>query len=525
MRKLVALGAHVALVLVLVGSASPALAVGESENGFPNWKERVMHEWANRARVDPQVEMAKCGAACGEAACFAPIAPLRWSKPLAHAARFHSAHMAKNSYFAHDSKCALLTNVDALYPGSCDGSASCSCMGGTLTGTTLWSKRVSYFGASAGGEIIASGTDPNGAFYQWLYESSSDPTCAYSASNGHRWNILTSTGGVAFGAAGPSVGDFGSGAEPAYPIPSGAHYPQSGASVDLWVNWYADTPQQALVNLGGTCQPLVHTLGSTTNGAWKGTAAGLSGCVRYYFLFKDATGASVTYPSTGSLGIGDAACVEWSTDRPTAGAGCDCAPSCGPNVCGDDGCGGVCGTCPDGSTCDGGQCVTDPTGGGGAGGDPTGGGGEGGAGGDPTGGGGEAGAGGDPTGGAGTAGTAAAGKGGAAGKAGTSGSGGAGGKSGTAGTGTGGATGGKAGASGTGGATSKGGTGGAAAKGGTTGAAAAGGATSTGGASNGDEASESDDGGCGCRVASPRVSWGALALLALAVAARRRRAS
>ena len=28
-----------------------------------------MHEWTNRARVDPQLEMAKCGGACGEAAC------------------------------------------------------------------------------------------------------------------------------------------------------------------------------------------------------------------------------------------------------------------------------------------------------------------------------------------------------------------------------------------------------------------------------------------------------------------------
>ncbi|HEY3056435.1 MAG TPA: hypothetical protein VGK31_10955, partial [Thermoanaerobaculia bacterium] len=40
------------------------LRAGESINGFPNWAERVLLEWMNRARVDPQKELAACGAAC-----------------------------------------------------------------------------------------------------------------------------------------------------------------------------------------------------------------------------------------------------------------------------------------------------------------------------------------------------------------------------------------------------------------------------------------------------------------------------
>ena len=37
-----------------------------------------------------------------------------------------------------------------------------------------------------------------------------------------------------------------------------------------------------------------------------------------------------------------------------------CVPSCENMVCGDDGCGGICGTCGDGTTCDAGQCVENP---------------------------------------------------------------------------------------------------------------------------------------------------------------------
>jgi hypothetical protein len=45
---------------------------------------------------------------------------------------------------------------------------------------------------------------------------------------------------------------------------------------------------------------------------------GLSaGCHRYYFEFEDSQGASVTYPTTGSLAIGSgASCPDWHDSRP-----------------------------------------------------------------------------------------------------------------------------------------------------------------------------------------------------------------
>lgn len=83
----------------------------------------------NRARCDPQVEMTACGSACGDKACYQPIAPLTWDVRLNRAARFHSDEMAKQSYFAHDSACTVVSNIDTIYPATCDGSASCACVG------------------------------------------------------------------------------------------------------------------------------------------------------------------------------------------------------------------------------------------------------------------------------------------------------------------------------------------------------------------------------------------------------------
>ena len=45
------------VLLVGLGLASvsrPAHGEGEAVAGFPNWTERVMLEWTNRARSDPQ---------------------------------------------------------------------------------------------------------------------------------------------------------------------------------------------------------------------------------------------------------------------------------------------------------------------------------------------------------------------------------------------------------------------------------------------------------------------------------------
>ena len=366
MRTTLALPVLCALLL----SSPAALANGEAINGFPNWAERVMLEWTNRARCDPQVEMTKCGAACPEGACYTPIAPVVWDQKLNHSARFHSDNMKAMNFFNHPSNCTLVPNIDALYPGTCQGQAACSCVGGvascnpTCTGPF---QRIALFGGSGTGEIIASGSDPDGAFYQWLFESYTKSTCAYDQgppTNGHRWNLLK--GGPAYGFGGnggPSVGDSGGSGTPSK-IVTGSHYPRQSGSVEAWANWYDPAgPKSALVNVDGTCTAMALTRGSVTNGAYKAViSSAASGCHRYFFLFTDASNTLVTYPTTGSLGIGPAnSCADWDATRPPTGAGCQCTPQCSGKTCGDDGCGGSCGNCSGNTTCQSNQCVGGPS--------------------------------------------------------------------------------------------------------------------------------------------------------------------
>ena len=116
--------AMAALVVVLLSELSllnvrnSAHAEGEASNGFPNWSERVLLEWINRARSDPQADLAACPAgSCPDKACYTPIKPLHFDPNLAHSARFHSDHMTRNNYFDHPSHCTLISNVPALYLG------------------------------------------------------------------------------------------------------------------------------------------------------------------------------------------------------------------------------------------------------------------------------------------------------------------------------------------------------------------------------------------------------------------------
>ena len=297
---------------------------GESINGFPNWSERVLHEWTNRARCDPQVEMNQCGSACSEGACYSAKAPLPWVLELNRSARFHSDEMVAQNFFAHDSHCTLPANISSLYPSSCTGAASCACQGGISTCApvcTTWNSRIALFGGNASGEVIASvsSSDPVTAFYLWLYEPYTPTTCGFGTGNGHRWLLLSASGGLGAGVSGQkSTIDFGA-ASPSVPkIPSGSHYPRQASSVAVWANWYdSAAPTEALVNVDGTTHPLTLQRGTPQNGAWSASISGVgSGCHRYYFIFQDSSGATFTYPGTGSLGIGPAGCADWDASRP-----------------------------------------------------------------------------------------------------------------------------------------------------------------------------------------------------------------
>jgi len=381
---------------------SAAFAYGESDaNGFPNWSERVLLEWTNRARSDPQADLTGC-TSCGDKACYSAKPPYVYNPDFNHSARFHSAEASLQTYSCldHYSHCAVVGNIAAIYPATCNGAASCACTGGDdsvcgatcpcVAGTAPFS-RVALFATGAMFEGIASYDDPDMAFYQWLDEAYSGSSCSYDqgssapgSTNGHRYQLIDGeNGGSAANSAGfgvvsgsVTVVDDGMLSAAATPkIPSGSHYPRQAASVDAWANWAdAAGPQSALVNVDGECTALHLERGVVTNGAYHVALTTVaSGCHRYFFNFKDSTGTVVTFPETGSLGIGpEATCADFDMNsRPTTGASCNCTPQCSGKTCGDDGCGGACGNCAGGSTCNAsGACIA--SGPGSDGGSPTG---------------------------------------------------------------------------------------------------------------------------------------------------------
>lgn len=295
--------------------------------GFPNWEERVMHQWINRARVEPAEELEACGSNCSVAemlpTCYTPVPPLMPGHELSVAARFHADSMARQNFFAHNTPCTLRTDLAEVYPASCDGSAACSCSG---SGSTSPSGRLSRFGAYFSGEIIAAGySDAVSAFYGWLHEPvSSSAPCAYSSysggdTNGHRWLILKANGSLGSGVVSGGtwgkyyVTDFGGGGTHSR-IPSGVHYPRQAPTVELWANWYDNTaPSQARVVVGSQSYPMLLERGSATNGAWATQVSGVgTGCHRYYFEFTASNGQLVRHPESGTFGIGPlATCAEW----------------------------------------------------------------------------------------------------------------------------------------------------------------------------------------------------------------------
>ena len=354
---------------------SLARAYGEPTGGFPTWYERFIHMMVNRARADPPTDLAPCASCptpsncCADAVCFtSALPPMEWRLALNRVARFHAANLTLTGCgMMHNSPCTLVSNIDSLYPGSCDGSASCACQGGSAScsgGDDTWT-RLSLFGVSSGSraENIAWFGDPMTVFYAWLRETSSSASCAWSMSNGHRFNILGGYNRIGVGGQGGyTVQDFWNTGSLSEKIPAGAHYPQTSNSsnVDFRANWYDTTgPASALVNIDGTCYPLTQERGMTAaNATYMHTRSLSSACHRYYFIIQDAASVKHYYPDTGAFGVNCG--TEWDPTAPAEGAGCSCTPSCGGATCGPDGCGGSCGACTLPEVCQGGQCVCTP---------------------------------------------------------------------------------------------------------------------------------------------------------------------
>jgi MYXO-CTERM domain-containing protein len=447
-------------------------AVGEPANGFPSALERLGLMAINRARSDPQTVTGP------QSTSYPARPPVIWSAVLNQSARFHSVNLeTSNVTLMHTSPCPLNTNVATT---GCTGDPSCACASPVPSMCAACAKaaatntcgtdpfvRIGYFtsgsGVGASGEVAAAGYgDPIAVVDGWMDEA--------AGNDGHR-KILTDQGTTAntmgYGHASGAncwksfdVGDSGNLKNATIPkIPTAAVSPASSAAgtftfYSTWADPSLGAPASIDVVVDGSCTALTRELGTDKlNATYKGTATLAAGCHNYFILARDASGATVTYPTTGAItvAVGSSTCSsDYVATAPTASCAGD---------------GGVVG--------------------GGTGGSGTGTGGAIGTGGA----GGKTGTGG------------AIGTGGAGGKTGTGGStatGGAGGKTGTGGSGTGGAPTGTGGAS-TGGATGTG-TGGSAGPGG------AGGGTKT-----------ADNSGCGCDVGTNSLPSTTAGLLMLAL--------
>ena len=297
-------------------------AVGEPANGFPSALERLGLMAINRARSDPET------VAGPQSTSYPARPPVIWSAVLNQSARFHSISLETSDVtLMHPSPCTLNTDVAT---SGCTGNPSCACASpvptacascanipSTTTCGTDPFVRIGYFtsgsGVSATGEVAAAGYgDPIAVVDGWMDEA--------AGSDGHR-KILTDQGTTAntmgYGHASGAncyktfdVGDSGNLKNATIPkIPTAAVSPASGNAgtftfYSTWADPSLGAPASIDVVVDGACTALSRELGTDTlNATYKGTTTLAAGCHNYFVLARDASGAAVTYPTTGAITI------------------------------------------------------------------------------------------------------------------------------------------------------------------------------------------------------------------------------
>ena len=313
-------------ILVLL-AFSPSLAYGYGEGADIPEGSRIIHLLTNEARCNTVEALAECGTNCSEGitGCHQEVlAPLYWHDGLYRAAQFHAVMLnsmdanEKQPCMQHDSPCVLKDDVATTFPNQCDGTPACACDGGTATcgdsGTASY-QRVQKFAGSYSAENLAA--TPAGdssayeAFIMWLYENGNGAGCAWSGSNGHRFNILGSFKNIGVGFTSARQGkwygiasqDFNAAAPAEKPaLTSGAGYKDK---TSLWfkTHYYSSTAAaKVTVSIAGVKTELSKTRGTETNGTYGSNAiAEPATCAEYYFEATDTSGTVTRFPTTGVL--------------------------------------------------------------------------------------------------------------------------------------------------------------------------------------------------------------------------------
>ncbi|MGC4118364.1 MAG: hypothetical protein QM765_28185 [Myxococcales bacterium] len=346
------------------GTATLQQAVGEPADGYPNYGERAILYFTNRVRID-----ANKATDLGCPRNFAGIAskpPLDLNWNLSWSARFHSRMMQKAPCWQHDSCCYIQGTGLSAYCCDVANGAGCSaasekytcsgCVTGGCAGTGIWTRIGTNFGyaGSAKGENIALDQDVKSAFCAWFDEG---PWANDGQEHGHFTNIMSEPNGGS--GTGQSWNEMGAGAIDAptcggyyggrytqdfgfrnstikATLPSAIHRPQSGTSLTIGSVWNASAaPRLVSVVVDGTCMPLSLAAGSASVGAYEAAVSISAGCHGYYIQAVDGTGATVTYPTTGSLQAGSAAssCSSDYTTARTAATCCNAQVPCATGTC------------------------------------------------------------------------------------------------------------------------------------------------------------------------------------------------
>ncbi|MBL8957437.1 MAG: hypothetical protein JNK82_42080 [Myxococcaceae bacterium] len=351
-----------ALLLVLLASCSTRLdsaspsrgdpnkvevarhELGEPLGGYPSDQERELHVLVNLARHSLKTPKNN--------ACSSPTfdldggsidkVPLVYSREGNLAARFTSRHMAEIGCVQQDSCCVVGDagpgiGIGCVAPGACNNASACqrSCDAGI---EQTAEHRYAQFGFTSYTQQII-GLDPDDAYDFW---------CQMMRSEGAYRQLIDDAGTqvvsgqfidpaatcknnyftIAFGNAQVQVPRVPSAAA-VYTPPQ----PNDATQVSFMATYFDPSgraPQRSAVVVNGHCFDLERTYGRDSNGTYVATFPDRDvlpeGCHPYYFLFQDADGNRVTYPTVGSfqLPLGPEALCPLSFDPlPALDADCE----------------------------------------------------------------------------------------------------------------------------------------------------------------------------------------------------------
>lgn len=262
---------------------------GDVRDGYPSWEERWTHLWTNAARVAPeefQSEYREGG--CSYDTDFSedekqPKDPLYLDYALTEVARLHSADMAENNCFQHE---------------SCDG-------------TDTWTRIGNYYSESynLGENIAYAGADGRFAVLQmWM--------CSHS---GHRANIMNAGFnelGVGFASAGGynfftqdfSGGNLTDGSPPVRM----AVDDHNGAFYADWGDSKAPVAMNLVLDGKKTPMELIH--GVKERGIWYAKPA-TTDCAAWWVSWEMADGTKGSFPEDGAYQVGCE--TDWVAKRPS----------------------------------------------------------------------------------------------------------------------------------------------------------------------------------------------------------------